>query len=112
IWYEGGVGDARDNVLPADPAKAAELYEKNFADIAAHGINVITIPNSPPAHHKIILDTAQKHGLKIILELNLDGGPFGSMIRGSQPMDDAIIQKTLEDVLGPIKDHPALLRVQ
>src|SRR5688500_1131094 len=22
LWYEGGVGDARDNVLPADPAAA------------------------------------------------------------------------------------------
>ena len=31
-----------------------------FADIAAHGINVVTIPNSPPRHHKIVLDTAHK----------------------------------------------------
>src|SRR5438477_6873416 len=112
IWYEGGVGDARDNVLPADPAKAAEVYEKNFADIAAHGINVMTIPNSPPDHHKIVLDAAQKHGLKVILELGLDGGPFGHMIRGDRPMDDAVVRQTLEKVLGPIKDHPALLRVQ
>src|SRR5215213_6465584 len=75
IWYEGGVGDARDNVLPADPAKAAAVYEANFKDIAAHGINVMTIPNSPPDHHKLVLDTAHKHNLKVILELGLDGGP-------------------------------------
>src|SRR4051812_31289699 len=112
IWYEGGVGDARDNVLPSDPARAAEVYEKKFADIAAHGINVMAIPNSPPNHHKLVLDTAQKHGLKVILELGLDGGPFGHMIRGDQKMDDAAIQKELDTVLGPIKDHPALLRVQ
>ena len=73
LWYEGGVGNTRDNVLPADPAKAAEIYEKNFADIAAHNINVVVIPNSPPEHHKLILDTAQKHGLYVILELGLDG---------------------------------------
>ena len=112
IWYEGGVGDARDNVLPADPAQAAPIYEKNFADIAAHGINVMTIPNSPPDHHKIVLDTAQKHGLKVILELGLDGGPFGHMIRGEKPMDDKTINETLEKVLAPIKDNPALYRVQ
>src|SRR3954447_8421586 len=112
LWYEGGVGAARDNVLPADPAAAAAVYEKNFADIAAHGINLIVVPNSPPDHHKLVLDTAQKHGLKVILELGLDGGPFGHMIRGARPMDDGVIRQTLESVLKPVEDHPALLRVQ
>jgi hypothetical protein len=112
LWYEGGVGDVRDNVLPADPDKAAAVYDRNFADIAAHGVNVITVPNSPPNHHKILLDAAQKHGLKVILELGLDGGPFGHMIRGDQPMDDAAVNETLTKVLDPIRTHPALLRVQ
>jgi hypothetical protein len=112
LWYEGGVGDARDNVLPKDPAAAAPIYDKNFADIAAHGINVIVIPNSPPDHHKIVLDTAQKHGLRVILELGLDGGPIGHMIHGQRAMDDSVIRRTLEQVLAPIKDHPALLAVQ
>jgi hypothetical protein len=112
IWYEGGVGDARDNVLPADPAKAAEVYDANFKDIAAHGINVMTIPNSPPEHHKLVLDTAQKHGLKVILELGLDGGPFGAMIRGQKSMDQSTIDDVLQKTLAPIKDHPALPRVQ
>src|SRR5688572_4499216 len=105
LWYEGGVGDARDNVLPADPAAAAPIYEKNFADIAAHGINVVTIPNSPPPHHKVVLDTAQKHGLKIILELDLDGGELGHMIRGGMPLDEKRARAFLEENLGPIKDH-------
>ncbi|MEA2707552.1 MAG: hypothetical protein QOF78_153 [Phycisphaerales bacterium] len=112
LWYEGGVGDARDNVLPADPASAAPIYQKNFADIAAHGINVIAVPNSPPAHHRIVLDTAQKHGLKVILELDLDGGELGHMIRGGIPLDEKVARETLEKKLGPIKDHPALWRVQ
>src|SRR5688500_18879541 len=82
LWYHGGDGHARANVLAADPAAAAPVYEKNFADIAAHRINVVTIPNSPPRHHKIVLDTAHKHGLRVILELDLDGGELGHMIRG------------------------------
>ena len=112
LWYEGGVGDARDNVLPADPSAAAPVYEKNFADIAAHGVNVITVPNSPPPHHKLLLDTAHKHGLNVILELDLDGGELGHMIRGSIPLDEKLARETLQKKLGPIKDHPALWRVQ
>jgi hypothetical protein len=112
LWYEGGVGGARDNVLPADPAAAAPIYEKNFADIAAHGVNVITVPNSPPPHHKLVLDTAHKHGLRVILELDLDGGELGHMIRGSIPLDERLAREVLARKLGPIKDHPALWRVQ
>jgi len=112
LWYEGGVGDVRDHVLPTDPAEAAKVYERDFADIEAHGINVITIPNSPPEHHRLVLDTAQKHNLKVILELGLDGGSFGHMIRGQRPMDDAAIKAELEKVFAPVKNHPALLRVQ
>jgi hypothetical protein len=112
LWYEGGVGEARDNVLPADPARAALIYDKNFADIAAHGINLIVVPNSPPEHHKLVLDAAHEHHLKVILELGLDGGPIGYMIRGQSPMDDSAVARELEKTLRPSKDHPALLRVQ
>lgn len=112
VWYEGGVGNARDNVLPEDPDAAAPIYENNFTDIASHGINVIVVPNSPPSHHRLVLDGAQRHGLKVILELGLDGGPIGAMIRGQQPMDDALIRKTFDEVVAPIKNHPALMRVQ
>jgi hypothetical protein len=112
LWYEGGVGDARDNVLPRDLGEAAKVYERDFADIEAHGINVITIPNSPPEHHRLVLDTAQKHNLRVILELGLDGGPLGHMIRGQRPMEDSAIQAELDKVVTPIKHHPALLRVQ
>src|SRR5688500_7464332 len=112
LWYEGGVGDARDNVLPADPSAAAPIYDKNFSDIVAHGISVITVPNSPPPHHKLVLDAAHKHGLRVILELDLDGGELGHMIRGSIPLDEKLAREVLAKQLGPIKDHPALWRVQ
>jgi hypothetical protein len=112
IWYEGGVGAARQNTIPEDPKEAAPLYDRTFKDIAAHNIKIVVVPNSPPEHQKLVLDTAQKHGLKVIIETGLDGGDIGAMIRGSKPMDKAVVQKVFDDIIKPIVDHPALLRIQ
>lgn len=112
VWYEGGVGNNRDNVLPESPEDAAKVYEQNFADLESHGINVITIPNSPPPHHKLVLDTAAKHHIKVILELDLDGGVIGDIVRNNKPFDKERLIKELREKLGPVIDHPALLRVQ
>ncbi len=112
IWYEGGVGAARQYTIPEDPKEAAPLYDRTFKDIAAHNIKIIVVPNSPPDHQKLVLDTAQKYGLKVIIETGLDGGDIGAMIRGSKPVDPAVVQKVYDDIIKPIVDHPALLRIQ
>jgi hypothetical protein len=112
VWYEGGVGAARQNSVPEDPVAAAKQYDRDFADMAAHGINCVVVPNTPPPHHKPILDAAQKHGLKLVIELGLDGGEIGQMIRGTKPLDMDQVRKVFEKDLAPIKDHPALWKVQ
>jgi hypothetical protein len=111
-WYEGGVGAARQNVVPEDPAEAARMYDRDFADIAAHGLNVVVVPNTPPNHHKALLDAAEKHHLKLIIELGLDGGDIGHMIRGTKPLDMAKVHDVFETTLKPVMNHPALWRVQ
>lgn len=111
IWYEGGVGAVRQNVIPEDVTKAAAQYDRDFADIAGHGINVVVVPNSPPAHHQAVLDAASKHHLKVILELDLDGGECGVAVRQG-PVNEAKIRQAFETKLGPVKSQPALWRVQ
>jgi hypothetical protein len=111
VWYEGGVGAARQFVIPEDVTKAAAQYDRDFADIAAHGINVVVVPNTPPKHHQALLDAANKHGLKLIIEMDLDGGKVGQAIRKG-PVDEEEIRKYIETTLGPIKTNPALWRVQ
>src|SRR4051812_12546860 len=72
LWYEGGVGASRQNSVPEDPSAAAKQYDRDFADMQAHGINCVVVPNTPPAHHKPLLDAAHKYNLKLIIELGLD----------------------------------------
>jgi hypothetical protein len=112
VWYEGGVGAARQHSVPEDPAKAAEQYDRDFADIAAHGINCVAVPNTPAHHHKVLLDAAEKHHLKLIIELGLDGGDIGHMIRGTQPLELNRVHEIFQTVLKPIQSHPALWKVQ
>ena len=58
VWYEGGVGEKRFNLIPEDPSDAAKQYDRDFDDIARHGINIVVVPNSPPPHHRPLLDAA------------------------------------------------------
>jgi hypothetical protein len=112
VWYEGGVGAFRDDLIPADPALAAPIYLKHFRDMAAHGINCAVVPNTPPDHHQAILDAARSADVKLIIEVNKEGGDLGTMIRGGKPVSEAAINATLTRDLRPVMDHAALWRVQ
>lgn len=112
VWYEGAPGALRYNLIPQDPAAAAKMYQRDFADIAAHGVNIAVVPNTPPSHHKCLLDAAAANGIKLIIELDNGGGELGEMIRGSIPYSEENVRKTLDEELKPILNHPALFGVQ
>ena len=112
VWYEGGVGAFRDDLIPEDPAQAAPIYLKHFKDMAAHGINCAVVPNTPPAHHKVLLDAAKAAKVSLIIEVDKEGGELGTMIRGGKPVTAAAINATLTRDLRPVMDHSALWRVQ
>lgn len=112
VWYEGGVGAFRDNLTPDDPAAASVIYLKHFKDMAAHGINCAVVPNTPPEHHKALLDAAKAAKVSLIIEVNKEGGELGTMIRGGKPVSEAAVNATLLRDLRPVINHPALWRVQ
>ncbi len=111
VWYEGGVGAFRHDLIPEDPELAAPLYLRNFRDIAARGCDTAVVPNTTPPHHKPLLDAAQTAGIKLIIELGHEGGEIGTMIRRNSPNPEAL-DRYLRETLVPIARHPALLRVQ
>lgn len=112
VWYEGGVGEFRDNLIPSDPVQAASMYQRNFADISAHGVNAAVVPNTQPNHHKPLLDAAGANGVKLIIELDKEGGELGQMVRGGIPFSDDTTKTTFDTKLKPIMNHPALWGVQ
>ena len=112
VWYEGGVGAFRNDLIPDEPAIAAKDDRRDFADMAAHGINAAVVPNTQPNHHKALLDAAAANHVKLIVELDREGGELGQMVRGSLPCTDETIRSTFDTKLKPIMRHPALLGVQ
>lgn len=112
VWYEGGVGAYRNDLIPADPRLAAKEYERDFADMAAHGINIAVVPNTQPDHHKVLLDAAAENGVKLIVELDKNGGELGEMVRGGLPVSSENETKVLDAKLKPILKHHALWGVQ
>lgn len=112
VWYEGGVGAYRNDLIPENPAKAALMYRRDFADMAAHGVNAAVVPNTQPNHHKPLLDAAAANHVRLIVELDREGGELGQMVRGSLPLTDETIKKTFDTKLKPIMSHPALWGVQ
>lgn len=112
VWYEGGVGAFRYDLIPEDPAQAAAMYKRDFADIAAHGVNAAVVPNTQPNHYKPLLDGAGASGVKLIIELDREGAELGKMVRGDLPLSDETIRASLDTKLKPIVTHPALWGVQ
>lgn len=112
VWYEGGEGAFRFDLIPADPAQAAPIYLKHFRDLGAHGINCAVVPNTPPSHHKALLDAAHTANVKLIIEVGHEGGDLGAMVRRGKPVTEAAVNATLTRDLRPVMDHPALWRVQ
>lgn len=112
VWYEGGVGAFRWNLIPEDVREAGTMYRRDFADIARHGLNCAVVPNTPPDHHVALLDAARESGLKLIIELDKEGGVPGQMIRGALPFDPDRLRQVFQKALTPVESHPALWRVQ
>lgn len=88
-----------------DAGKARAYYETTMRDLGTHGVNLIIANWTPRDHRGMLLDAAEKNGVKIVVHLD----EINSIIGGSQPIDTPAVAETLRKAIAPIKDHPALV---
>jgi GT2 family glycosyltransferase len=78
------------------------IIEQDFAQMAAHGINAVRVYNTPP---RFLLDMAQAHGLRLIIDLAADQYA-GFLADGSGAPD---IKDLVRTKVRACAGHPAIL---
>lgn len=105
VWFEGAPGAAD---YPDDAKGARKYYDRCFADLKAHGFNCAAVPNCPEHLWDAILQSAQKHGFKIVLEI----GPLVSLVSSPEPLTEGEVYEVVQRVVDRIGKYDSLLRYQ
>ena len=84
-----------------EPAAAQAYYARAMKDLAEHGFNLAIVYWTPVDHRKMMLDSAQKHGLKVVVHLP----EIASMIRSGEQVNTFDF---VEHVTKVLRGHPAL----
>ncbi len=104
VWFEGNP-DWGGYV--GDPAGAGRYYDRCFADLAAHGLNTVVVPNCPPALWQTLLASANRHGLRAVVEIL----PLRDLV-GDSGVTETAARRAAGAVVRAIGPSPALLRYQ
>jgi len=80
-----------------------DLIERDFAQMAANGMNAVRIPHTMPP--RSLLDVAQRHGLYVMVGLSAEQYVGYIIDKKGAPNIEAIVREKVRSVAG----HPALL---
>lgn len=87
-----------------DPIKARKYYEDTMADLAAHGIDLVISVSPPRDHRQMLLDSAHKSGIRVIVSLD----DVSNLLSSGEAFDRANPFDLVWEAIKDIKDHPAV----
>ncbi len=105
VWFEGHPSLAG---YPADPVEARGYYNRCFADLAAHGFNAVGVPNCPESLWETLLQSAEEHGIHVVLEV----GPIVGLVSSGEPVPEGRAYEAIKRVVDKIGKYDSLLRYQ
>ena len=93
-WFEATGDEAIDR----------EYYQTTFAELAAHGIDLLVTTFVPPANRIWLLEEAEEQRIKVIMDMREMTVLVGSPV----PINQAEADQLAEELTAPIRDMPAL----
>lgn len=105
VWFEGWPAAGG---YPSDPAGAQKYYDRCFADLAAHGLNTVAVPNCPDTLWETLLRSAGRQGIKVVLEI----APLVALVSSPGPLDEQQIDDAVTAVVKRLSRYGSLLRYQ
>lgn len=105
VWFEGAPVFTGH---PGEPAGAKAYYERCFADLGLHGFNAVAVPNCPESLWEPLLQAAQEHGIKVVLEVR----PLVHLVCRREPVLESEVYATAKRVFDKIGKYDSLLRYQ
>ena len=105
VWFEGKPEWA---VSPQDPDGVRAYYDRCFRDLAARGFNTATVTNCPEALWPALLESADKHDIRIVLDVLA----VKSLIDQEGPFDEEKARAEVHRVVEAAGRYPSLLRYQ
>ncbi len=104
VWFEG---NPKWGGYPSTVQGAKLYYDRSFADLAAHGFNAVAVPNCPEQLWETLLQSAQKRGIKVVLEI-----PSLAVLIGPDPLTEGQVYAVAKKVVSRLSKYDSLLRYQ
>jgi len=104
VWFEGNPAWGG---YPQDKSGAKQYYDRCFADLRNHGFNTVTVPNCPESLWETLLQSAQRNGIKVVLEV----APLADLV-SDKPVTESRVYVAAKRVYGKIGKYSSLIRYQ
>lgn len=103
VWYFWELDASYINQFMADEARAVAFYEATLADLQDLGVDTVIANWTPRAHRKLLLDTAQRHGIRVIVHLD----EVNSFIWSPQRFASEDCVAAFRQAVAEVSGHPA-----
>jgi|GEM_PF-1492850 len=103
VWYFWELDASYISRFVEDEARAAAFYEATLADLQGLGVDTVIANWTPRPHRRLLLDTAQRHGVRVIVHLD----EVNSFIWDPQKFakDDCVA--AFRSAIAEVSGHPA-----
>src|SRR5215467_14881274 len=103
LWVRGATYGAFRPDVHGNEYHNLEIIERDFAQMAASGLNTVRIPHTIPPIS--LLDAAQRHGLRVMIGLSAEQYVGYLIDKKEAPDIEAVVRTKVQACAG----HPALL---